>query len=105
MLKKPAQLLLSLPTSLLAQSLLLPGERTRLESLRYHGRESLLLALGSGVMLVGAAVLEGYFSPLPIAPLFKYLAGALAWLLVGLWLGLAGRERRVIVDSAGGVQS
>jgi uncharacterized membrane protein SpoIIM required for sporulation len=89
----------------LAQSLLLPGERTRLESLRYHGRESLLLALGSGVMLVGAAVLEGYFSPLPIAPLFKYLAGALAWLLVGLWLGLAGRERRVIVDSAGGVQS
>ncbi len=56
-------------------------------------------------MLVGAAVLEGYFSPLPIAPLFKYLAGAVAWLLVGLWLGLAGRERPVIVDSAGGVQS
>ena len=85
----------------LAQSLLLPGDRTRMESLRHHGRESLQLALGAGVMLFGAALLEGYFSPLPIAPGIKYAAGSLAWLLVGLWLGLAGRERRVLSDPAG----
>jgi len=52
-------------------------------------------------MLFGAALLEGYFSPLPIAPGIKYAAGSLAWLLVGLWLGLAGRERRVLSDPAG----
>lgn len=89
----------------LAQSLLLPGERTRMESLRHHGLESLQLALGAGVMLFGAALLEGYFSPLPIAPVFKYTAGAMAWLLVGLWLGLAGRSRQPDVDSAGGAES
>ena len=89
----------------LAQSLLLPGERTRMESLRHHGRESLQLALGAGVMLFGAALLEGYFSPLPIAPAFKYTAGALAWLLVGLWLGLAGRDRVLAEDSAGSAES
>ncbi|MFN5437734.1 MAG: stage II sporulation protein M [Planctomyces sp.] len=89
----------------LAQSLLLPGERTRMESLRHHGRESLQLVLGAGVMLFGAALLEGYFSPLPIAPAFKYAAGALAWLLVGLWLGLAGRDRVLAEDSAGSAES
>jgi hypothetical protein len=46
-------------------------------------------------MLVGAALIEGYFSPLPINPLFKYTAGAIAWLTVGLWLTLAGRRREL----------
>jgi len=78
---------------ILAQGILMPGERTRLDSLRYHGREAVLLALGAGAMLGVAAVLEGYFSPLPIAPAIKYVAGSLAWLMVAAWLLFAGRER------------
>ena len=77
----------------LAQGILMPGERTRLDALRFHGRESVLMALGAGAMLTVAAVLEGYFSPLPIAPGFKYAAGSLAWLMVAAWLTFAGRER------------
>jgi uncharacterized membrane protein SpoIIM required for sporulation len=77
----------------LAKGIFIPGSRSRLASLRHHGRESLQLALGAGVMLFFAAVLEGYFSPLPIHPAWKYTAGSLAWLFVGLWLGMSGRER------------
>jgi uncharacterized membrane protein SpoIIM required for sporulation len=77
----------------LARGIFIPGSQSRLASLRYHGRQSLLLALGAGAMLFIAALLEGYFSPLPIHPGFKYIAGAAAWLLVGLWLGLSGRGR------------
>ena len=79
----------------LAQGLLMPGERTRLDSLRFHGRESLLMALGAGAMLVLAAVIEGYFSPLPIVPAIKYLVGSLSWLMVICWLALAGRARAI----------
>jgi uncharacterized membrane protein SpoIIM required for sporulation len=77
----------------LAQGLLMPGQRTRIDSLKFHGRESLQLALGAGGMLFIAALLEGYFSPLPIAATIKYTVGSGLWLLVASYLAFAGRER------------
>lgn len=76
----------------LGQGVLFPGNRTRLESLQHHGRQSLLLALGAGAMLVIAAMIEAFFSPLPIDPRIKYVVGTLLWILVGLYLSLAGRS-------------
>lgn len=75
----------------LAQGLLFPGQRTRMDALRYHGVESLKLALGAGAMLGIAAMLEGYFSPLPIAPAIKYVVGTCLWLLVIFYLSFCGR--------------
>ncbi len=77
----------------LAQGIVMPGNRTRIDSLRYHGTESLKLALGAGVMLFIAAMIEGYFSPLAIAPVFKYLMGTICWLAVIAYFTMAGRER------------
>ncbi len=77
----------------LAQGILMPGQRTRIDSLRFHGAEALQLALGAGAMLIVAAIIEGYFSPLPIAPTFKYAAGFCLWALVASYLIFAGRER------------
>jgi len=77
---------------ILAQGILMPGQRTRMDSLKFHGVEALQLALGAGAMLILAAIIEGYFSPLPIAPGFKYTAGTCLWLLVASYLILAGRE-------------
>lgn len=76
----------------LAQGILFPGKRTRIDSLRYHGLESLKLALGAGAMLAIAAMLEGYFSPLPIAAGIKYAVGSSLWLLVILYLSFAGQK-------------
>jgi len=77
----------------LAQGILMPGQRTRSDSLKFHGVEALQLALGAGGMLFVAALLEGYFSPLPIPSLFKYSIGTFLWLLVGVYLTMSGRER------------
>lgn len=75
----------------LAHGILFPGQRTRIDSLRHNGLESLKLALGAGAMLAIAALLEGYFSPLPIPPIFKYIVGSCLWLLVISYLSFAGR--------------
>ena len=75
----------------LAHGILFPGQRTRMDSLRHHGQESLKLALGAGAMLAIAAMLEGYFSPLPIRAGIKYVAGSCLWLLVISYLSFAGR--------------
>ncbi|MEI6540410.1 MAG: stage II sporulation protein M, partial [Planctomycetota bacterium] len=75
----------------LAHGILFPGQRTRMDSLRHHGVESLKLALGAGAMLAIAAMLEGYFSPLPISAGIKYLVGSCLWLLVISYLSFAGR--------------
>ena len=75
----------------LAQGILFPGQRTRMDSLRHHGLESLKLALGAGAMLAIAAMLEGYFSPLPIPASIKYVVGSCLWLLVISYLSFAGR--------------
>jgi len=78
---------------ILAQGILMPGQRTRIDSLKHHGIEALQLALGAGGMLFVAALLEGYFSPLPIAPVIKYAVGTCLWLLVVFYLTMAGREK------------
>jgi len=75
----------------LAQGILFPGKRTRMDSLRFNGIESLKLALGAGAMLAIAAMLEGYFSPLPIAAGIKYAVGSCLWLLVIAYLSFAGQ--------------
>ncbi len=78
----------------LAQGILMPGQRNRADSIKFHGVEALQLALGAGGMLVVAALLEGYFSPLPtIPPMVKFIVGSGLWLLVTAYLTLAGRER------------
>lgn len=75
----------------LAHGILFPGQRTRIDSLRHNGLESLKLALGAGAMLAIAAMLEGYFSPLPIPAVIKYIVGSCLWLLVISYLSFAGR--------------
>lgn len=75
----------------LAHGILFPGQRTRMDSLRHNGLESLKLALGAGAMLAIAALLEGYFSPLPIPAVIKYIVGSCLWLLVISYLSFAGR--------------
>jgi uncharacterized membrane protein SpoIIM required for sporulation len=77
---------------LLGQALLAPGRRTRLAALRENARAAVVLAGGAAGMLVLAAVVEAFWSggtevPNPI----KYAVGALGWLLVALYLALAGR--------------
>lgn len=76
---------------MLGDAIVHPGRRSRLESLRIRGREAVQIAGGAAVMLMIAAMIEGFWSPAPIAAEIKYAAGGLLWLLVILYLALAGR--------------
>lgn len=76
----------------LGKGVLYPGHRTRLASLQYHGMHSLLLALGAGAMLLVAAMIEAFFSPMPIDPRIKYAVGTVAWFVVAMYLIYAGRN-------------
>jgi uncharacterized membrane protein SpoIIM required for sporulation len=77
---------------LLAAALLAPGRRRRSDALRANALEAVKLAMGALAMLVLAAVIEAFWSAsTTTAPLIKYLFGTLWWLLVILYLALAGK--------------
>ena len=77
---------------LLGQALLAPGRQTRLAALRTRARSAIVLVLGAMAMLVLAAVIEAFWSPLPMVPTaVKVAFGTLWWILVALYFTKAGR--------------
>jgi len=77
----------------LGAGLVMPGNRTRGHALRLQARAAVPLVYGAGAMLVGAAFIEAFWSPIvAIPPTAKYAAGIAMWLLLIAYLLLAGRE-------------
>ncbi len=78
----------------LGWALVAPGRMTRAASLRQAAPIALRILAGAAVMVAFAAVIEAYWSPRTfISPQTKYLVGGLLWLLVILYLSMAGRRR------------
>ncbi|SFP50391.1 stage II sporulation protein M [Pseudomonas sp. NFPP28] len=78
----------------LGWALIAPGQLTRGESLRLAARKSVQMLCGVMIFLLIAALIEAYWSSTTvITPWVKYLVGAVLWLLVGTYLGFAGRNR------------
>ena len=77
---------------MLGNALIHPGQRKRFESLQVRGLEAVQIAGGAAVMLVVAAFIEAFWSPSDIPNLVKYIVGSGLWLLVFLYLGLAGLQ-------------
>lgn len=78
----------------LGHSLIAPGNRTRLESLKAASRVAIRLIYGVILMLLIAAFIEAFWSSNgALAPGLKYTVGAGLWLLVAAYLGLSGRSR------------
>ncbi|MDG2128189.1 MAG: stage II sporulation protein M [Fuerstiella sp.] len=77
---------------LLGWGMIHPGELSRRESLRVHGIDAIKLASGAGAMLVIAALIEGYFSPMALPHSVKYVVGTMMWGLVFVYLVQGGRN-------------
>ena len=66
---------------MLGKGLLLPGEFTRWHSIVFHARKAAILIPGIVVILIIAAIIEGYFTPLDIMAEFKLVFAALTGVL------------------------
>jgi uncharacterized membrane protein SpoIIM required for sporulation len=67
---------------------------TRFASLRRAAPEIARLVVGAAVMLVIAALIEGFWSPSSIPATIKWVFSGVGWLFVITYLGFAGRRRR-----------
>jgi uncharacterized membrane protein SpoIIM required for sporulation len=79
----------------LGHAMVHPGQQTRRDALRERGLVSVKLALGAGVMLCLAAIIEAFWSPSGASFTVKMVVGAALWVIVVLYLSLAGRVRQV----------
>jgi uncharacterized membrane protein SpoIIM required for sporulation len=68
--------------------------RTRLGSLRAAADELISLILGAALLLLGAALLEAWWSPSGLPPAVKWVFSGLLGTLVAAFLLLFGRARR-----------
>ena len=78
----------------LGQAALFPGQRSRAEALRAVGRQAVHLAVVAAIMLLAAAILEGFFRQLVQDPWWRLGIGWGIGLLWLLWFVLAGRTGR-----------
>lgn len=76
----------------LGLAMLLPGDLTRREALRRRGRDAVKLMLLAALMLVAAAVLEGFFRQTVTSTETRLAIGWGIGALWAAWLLLAGRE-------------
>ena len=69
-----------------------PGEYTRRDALRIQGKQASALICGAFLFLFIAAIIEGFWSPLTVLPLWlKYTVAVVLWLAVYAYLFLAGK--------------
>jgi uncharacterized membrane protein SpoIIM required for sporulation len=78
----------------MGHALVVTRGETRLGSLRTAAPGIVRQVLGAAVMLLIAAVIEGFWSPSSAPDVVKWVVGAALTLLVASYLAFAGRRRR-----------
>ena len=73
-------------------SLVRTDGRTRLDSLRAAAPSVGTIVGGAAIMLIVAALIEGFWSPSGIAPPIKWVTAGVLTVAVTAWLTLSGRE-------------
>ncbi len=82
-------------------SVVAPGELSRIASLQRTAREVVVIVFGAAVMLVFAALIEGFWSSSGTPREVKLVVGGLLFVLVAFYVAAAGRGRDVD-EGAGG---
>ncbi|HEY9402388.1 MAG TPA: stage II sporulation protein M [Pyrinomonadaceae bacterium] len=77
---------------LVGGAILVPGDLSRFDALRLRGRDSIQLVVGCIPLLVLAGIIEGFISPAPISPAYKFGVAAATGVALYTYLLLAGRE-------------
>ena len=77
---------------LIGSAMIMPGNLTRADALRVRGMEAVRLMIGVALLLVLAAIIEGFVSPAPIDARIKFSIAAITGLALYGYLLFAGRE-------------
>lgn len=75
----------------LGSALLIPGRMSRRAALAVRGREALSVLAGAVLLLVVAAIVEGFYSPSSLPAVAKFLFGGASAVVLVLYFGGAGR--------------
>lgn len=75
-------------------AILVPGDLSRADALKARGIEAIRLIAGCVPLLVLAGIIEGFISPAPINPAFKFGIAALTGIALYSYLLLAGRDEK-----------
>lgn len=68
---------------LIARAILVPGQYSRIDALKFYGTQAAQLMFGVIVLLIIAGIIEGFISPNPIIPdAFKYIIGTILLVLL-----------------------
>lgn len=70
----------------------MPGNLSRLQSMKEAGKTAITIVYGMGIMFILAAAIEAFWSPRQLAPMIKYVVGAMFWLITGAYFLLMGRR-------------
>ena len=77
---------------LIGSALVMPGDLSRTDALKTRGKSAVRLMVGVAVLLVIAAIIEGFISPAPIDPRIKFSIAAITGIALYSYLLLAGRK-------------
>ncbi len=78
---------------MLAHAVIAPGNRKRIQALKYIAPDALKLIIGAGIMFFIAAFIEAFWSPSSTAVFIKYIMAAVFWSFVILYFVFAGIRR------------
>jgi len=79
---------------MLAYALLVPGVYPRRVALVRAGKEAFIIITGVAAMLVAAAIVEAFFSPMNIAEKYKFTVAGILLVLLYSYLLLVGRHTK-----------
>ncbi|MBC7798213.1 MAG: stage II sporulation protein M [Pyrinomonadaceae bacterium] len=77
---------------LIGTAVLLPGDLSRIEALKFRGLEAIRLVIGCAILLFFAGIIEGFISPAPIEPIFKYAIAILTGVAMYSYLLFVGKS-------------
>jgi len=77
---------------LIGSAMIMPGDLSRGDAMKTRGMEAVRLMIGVALLLVVAAIIEGFISPAPINPKIKYGIGIITGIALYSYLLFAGRD-------------
>ncbi len=79
---------------LLGSAIINPGDRYRKDAIIQNGKQAAVLVAGVVFLLIVAGIIEGFFTPAPIAPVFKYIFSLFTLIFLIGYLGFPKRDSK-----------